>query len=876
MQFNELKEALQPTIAVDMEQLYTEFVQERGSGDLVAFVTELYRKQHITQETLHRLVNEGALNAEWVGTLAGQNEENDTPSKDAGTDASGDTSESAAPSVEDNASESEGVKTRKGGASVRSSRRKTGSRPRPRNVRSSGARSGARQSTSPKDKLRKTMFGWRQTEKEDEVPSDTTDLLKREYSFHGLVGEGAMGRVLRAKDLDLMRVVAYKEMSEEIAATPSLASKFYGEAQITAQLDHPNIVPVYHLEQTNDGMLAYTMKLIQGQTLEQLIEEVQEQYKTKKQVQDDLELPERLDIFLRMCDAMYYAHSRGVVHRDLKPENIMIGAYGEVYVMDWGISIVAEMDGVDQETKITLLTEQEDEGEMVIGTPQYMSPEQAHGENNNLTHLSDQYSMGLILHELVCLKPAVTGKTAIKIVMRQQDGEKDPLTHIMGEKIPKELEAIIAKATAHDRDKRYSDVHELAEDIRRYQRGEEVLARPDSRWRKFERWIGKHKQLTAFVILSVFFVGSTLMIGSWLTIWYLNYLETQERQQLQNLESFARSHASDVDSSFQRYEGLLGVLVASSSDMLSRKSVPKGKSNADGANTNNDALSHVDAFDAGEVDTLVDAKRYGYPVSLEHASYMIAEDKQTKAMADYHLRRLPPIRRHFRNVVLRSYSEAAAGFSPSRIRDRIAKRGTPISWAYIGLNTGLYAVYPGHGDIPDSFDVRERPWFEKNSKRSKSDRGPAWGSPTIDVHGLGKVLTCVQPIYSHTDEFLGLAGIDVTYDYLMDELLPLDNVNGIDSIYILDGDGREVVNTSSRIDKSSYEKGQIRNRTIRMPEFDVPEVVEKIKSRRSGHLQTYKDGKEVLVLYLLMNNTNWYLVIVGDKDEMLSSYMLSE
>ena len=677
-----------------------------------------------------------------------------------------------------------------------------------------------------------------------------------------------MGRVLRAKDLDLMRVVAYKEMSEEIASTPSLASKFYGEAQITAQLDHPNIVPVYHLEQTHDGMLAYTMKLIQGRTLEQLIEEVQEQYKTKKQVEDELQLNERLDIFLRMCDAMYYAHSRGVVHRDLKPENIMIGAYGEVYVMDWGISIVAEMDGVDQETKITLLTEQEDEGEMVIGTPQYMSPEQAHGENNNLTHLSDQYSMGLILHELVCLKPAVTGKTAIKIVMRQQDGEKDPLEHIAGEKIPKELEAIISKATAHDRSHRYSDVHELAEDIRRYQRGEEVLARPDSRWRKLERWIGKHKQLTAFAIFSVFFVGSTLMIGSWLTIWYMNYLETQERQQLQNLESFARSHASDVDSSFQRYEGLLGALVASSSEMLSRKKVAEDK--------NSGRLLSVAEFDAGTVDSLVDAKRYGYPISLEQPSYMVADGNDTQGMTGYHLRRLPPIRRHFRNVVLRSYSEAAAGFTPSRVRDRIAKRGTPISWAFVGLKTGVYAVYPGHGDIPDSFDVRERPWYEKNSKRSKSDRGPSWGSPTIDIHGLGKVLTCVQPIYSDSDEYLGLAGIDVTYDFLMDELLPLENVNGVDAIYILDGNGREVVNTSSRIDKSSYEKGQIRNRTIRMPEFDVPEVVEKIKSRRSGYIEAFKDGKEVLIVYLLMNNTNWYFVVVGDKEEMLSSPLLDE
>ena len=162
------------------------------------------------------------------------------------------------------------------------------------------------------------------------------------------------------------------EMCIRDRATPALASKFYGEAQITAQLDHPNIVPVYHLEQTSDGMLAYTMKLIQGQTLEHMIEEAQKQAKSKKFDGEEITLQHRLDTFLRMCDAMHYAHSRGVVHRDLKPENIMIGAYGEVYVMDWGISKVVDTGGVDPDQKIKLLTIQADEGDLVIGTPQYI------------------------------------------------------------------------------------------------------------------------------------------------------------------------------------------------------------------------------------------------------------------------------------------------------------------------------------------------------------------------------------------------------------------------------------------------------------------------------------------------------------------------
>ena len=240
----------------------------------------------------------------------------------------------------------------------------------------------------------------------------------------------------------------------------------------------------------------------------------------------------------------------------------------------------------------------------------------------------------------------------------------------------------------------------------------------------------------------------------------------------------------------------------------------------------------------------------------------------------FQLQKLTPIRRHFRNVVLRSHSEAAAGFVQSRVRDRIAKRGTPISWAYVGLKSGGYSIYPGHGGIPDAFDVRDRPWFKAAEGRSKNDRGPRWGDPTMDVHGLGRVLTCVQPIFDDQDKYQGVAGVDVSFDYLMDDLLPMKNVNGVKSIYIVDGKGKVVLNSGRRA-KPPYERGKLRNRTVRLDEFDVPEVLEKIRSRRSGYIESYKDGHEVLIIYLLMNSTNWYYVVVGDKDTMLSSSILS-
>ncbi|MBT3220674.1 MAG: protein kinase, partial [Proteobacteria bacterium] len=226
--------------------------------------------------------------------------------------------------------------------------------------------------------------------------------LEDHYSFIGDVGEGAMGKVLLALDNTLNRKVAFKQITAEVAKQGTLAGKFTCEAQITAQLDHPNIVPVYTLETAPDGNAAYTMKLIRGHTIEDLIDAVKARYKnSRKKIdpKDELSEDSMLNHFLKVCDAMAYAHSRGVVHRDLKPENIMVGAFNEIYVMDWGIS----KPFTDDVEEPVLTIETEDEGELIIGTPQYMSPEQANGENEILSDRSDQYALGLILYEITCL-----------------------------------------------------------------------------------------------------------------------------------------------------------------------------------------------------------------------------------------------------------------------------------------------------------------------------------------------------------------------------------------------------------------------------------------------------------------------------------------
>ena len=167
------------------------------------------------------------------------------------------------------------------------------------------------------------------------IPWSTVDI--EDYTILESIDEGAMGEILLAKDNKLNRKVAYKKIHAHVADMPSYLGRFYLEAQVTAQLQHPNIVPIYNLNSSGKSV-GYAMKLIDGITLKDHIRETQEQYVKNGEPDEQHTLHARLEHFLKVCDAMHYAHRKGVIHRDLKPLNIMIGPYNEVYVMDWGMA----------------------------------------------------------------------------------------------------------------------------------------------------------------------------------------------------------------------------------------------------------------------------------------------------------------------------------------------------------------------------------------------------------------------------------------------------------------------------------------------------------------------------------------------------------
>lgn len=257
-----------------------------------------------------------------------------------------------------------------------------------------------------------------------EMPAGKSD---SRYQLQGEIARGGMGAILKGRDTDLGRDLAIKVLLDAHKDKPEVVQRFIEEAQIGGQLQHPGIVPVYELGQFADERPFFSMKLVKGQTLSSLLAE-------RKQPGEDR--PRFLGIFQQICQTLAYAHSRGVIHRDLKPANIMVGAFGEVQVMDWGLAKVLAVGGVADEKKayekqqdVSVIRTVRQDGDSaspffgsqtlagsVLGTPAYMAPEQALGEVDRLDERADVFGLGAILCEVLTGKPPYTGRDSTEVL----------------------------------------------------------------------------------------------------------------------------------------------------------------------------------------------------------------------------------------------------------------------------------------------------------------------------------------------------------------------------------------------------------------------------------------------------------------------------
>jgi len=274
------------------------------------------------------------------------------------------------------------------------------------------------------------------------------------------LGRGGIGRIHAATDRNLLRHVALKRIDKKLAEVPMYKEGFIAEAQMTGQLEHPNIVPVHELSVGANGIPYFTMKLVQGVGLDKWL---RDPFRPPGSTE---RLEEGLEIFLKVCDAVAYAHHRGVIHRDLKPENIMIASFGQVYLMDWGLARLTK-------TRPASGARSQMEARGPVGTPHYMAPEQARGNPTDMDERSDIFGLGAVLYEIVSGKiPYGEHRSAQAILECAKAGQVVPIDQVTQDiGVSKNIRSIIDKATAPDPKDRYQSVVELQSAVRGFLRG---------------------------------------------------------------------------------------------------------------------------------------------------------------------------------------------------------------------------------------------------------------------------------------------------------------------------------------------------------------------------------------------------------------------
>ncbi len=334
---------------------------------------------------------------------------------------------------------------------------------------------------------------------------------------------GGLGEVFVALDEELRREVALKEIQDRHADNSGSRARFLLEAEVTGNLEHPGIVPVYGLGQYLDGRPYYAMRFISGDSLQEAIDQFHAaDGPARDPAERSLSLRQLLRRFVDTCNAIAYAHSRGILHRDIKPANVMLGKYGETLVVDWGLAKAMdrpEEKTVADEKPVQLSADSSSVQTMagaVVGTPQFMSPEQAAGRLDILGPASDVYSLGATLYVLLIGQVPVTGASIPELLQKVQSGDIVPPRQVK-RSVPPALDAVCRKALALKPAERYATARALADDVEHWLADEPVSAYREPVLVRAGRWMRRHRTavtaaLVALIVAVTGSVGANILL----------------------------------------------------------------------------------------------------------------------------------------------------------------------------------------------------------------------------------------------------------------------------------------------------------------------------------------------------------------------------
>jgi serine/threonine protein kinase len=698
-------------------------------------------------------------------------------------------------------------------------------------------------------------------------PPSREDVAAR-FEVRDLLGEGGMGSVFAAQDRGLGRIVALKRLRDGLEKDTSALRRFVLEAQIGAQLEHPNIVPLYSFERGASGSPAIAMQLLEGMTMDDYIQAAAKAPADARSFRGEYSLKERLSTLLGVGEAIHFAHERGVIHRDLKPHNVMLGRYREVYVMDWGLARVVgspidmarerssiappapdagRAEDVDKETFGTLPTVASHDGPKagtsstatrqgeVMGTAQYMPPEQALGLIDQLGPASDQYSLGVILQELATLRPARSHTNAMKALTQALQNDLAEPIDIDGRALHPALLAILERATRRVPEERYPSVREMTEDLRRFIRDEPVSVYREGIARRLVRAAARRPGV-AFAILSFCgFMTSVGVVGAVVHDARQTERQAREVENVRRLILAVSSRAHDVDVELGALASDVRSVGAATIELLERDARDFDRAPR--------PLPPLTPFEPSG----------GAPVSFA-ASVVTWPGKTPDAELTPNAARLVRVERWLRECVVDSLPKAdRQGTDEDRHRALLAGKSM-ILRAFVGLEDGSFTQYPAR---EVTADPRKRPWY------SMASREPAlhWTRPVIDASRRTLRISAVQGLHSH-GVFIGVAGCDLRVSELANKLR-LD-LPGFRQAYLVTEEGDVAI--SETIEKAMLATHAHPDSALELPPVDDPELARRIAGPdRGGYVES---GDRLLVFSKLISPA-WTYVAELDKSRYL-------